>query len=164
MLALNSRNEHRNSILMMRHHLDLGSACYWLKRISHAARPMSSSTQIFVVMLYQYGISALVLRRHFAGKPVVASWNVSCCLKLCFCLNWRSCNLLSLACTSTSLCLVWKPNFMAFTHAQWTLDLGDRCSHPSNGFVCLFCPWWCCLFPSFIHIMMFFLLMTGSAT
>lgn len=31
---------------------------------------------------HQYGIFVLVLRRHFVPKPMVASWNVSCFLRL----------------------------------------------------------------------------------
>ena len=41
---------------------DLGSASDWLKQISHAARPIRSTTQIWVVTRRQYGISALVSR------------------------------------------------------------------------------------------------------
>ena len=51
------RKEHRNSILMMRHYPDLGSAPDWLNQISHAAQPISSMTQIWVVTRHQYGIS-----------------------------------------------------------------------------------------------------------
>ena len=43
------RNERRNSILMTRHYPDLRSASDWLKQISHAARPIRSTTQIWVV-------------------------------------------------------------------------------------------------------------------
>ena len=35
------RNERRNSILMTRHDLDLGSASDWLNQISHTARRFS---------------------------------------------------------------------------------------------------------------------------
>ena len=35
------RNERRNSILMTRHYLDLGSASDWLNQISHTARRFS---------------------------------------------------------------------------------------------------------------------------
>ena len=42
------RNERRNSILMTRHHPDLGSASDWLKQISQVARPIRSTTQIWV--------------------------------------------------------------------------------------------------------------------
>ena len=73
------RNERRNSMLMTRHYPDVGSASDWLKQTSHAARPIRSTTQIRVVTRHQYGISALTafLGRHFAGKSVVASRNVS---------------------------------------------------------------------------------------
>ena len=56
-----------------------------LKQISHAARPIRNAIQTWVVTRCQHGISALVLRRHFAGKPVVALRNVDCFfLKLLF--------------------------------------------------------------------------------
>ena len=43
------RNEQRNSILMTRYYPDLDSASDWLKQISHAARPIKNTTQIWVV-------------------------------------------------------------------------------------------------------------------
>ena len=51
---------------------DLGSASDWFEILLY---PIRNSTQIWVVICHQYGISALVsrLRRHFAGKPPVAS-------------------------------------------------------------------------------------------
>ena len=52
------RNERRNSILMTHHYPDLGSASDWLNQISYPARPIRSTTQIWVVTRYQYGISA----------------------------------------------------------------------------------------------------------
>ena len=45
------RNERKNSILMTRHYPDLGSASDWLNQISHAARPIRSTTQIWAVLL-----------------------------------------------------------------------------------------------------------------
>ena len=57
---------------------DLGSASDWLKQISHTARPIRSNTQIWVVTRHQYGISALILRSHLAGKAVEALPNVGC--------------------------------------------------------------------------------------
>ena len=45
---------------MTRHYPDLGSASDWLKQISHAAKPITSTTQIWVVKRHQYGISAPV--------------------------------------------------------------------------------------------------------
>ena len=46
----------------------LGSASDWLNQISHAARPIRSTTQIWVVTRHQYGISALVSQTPFGGK------------------------------------------------------------------------------------------------
>ena len=43
------RNERRNSIPMTRHYPELGSASDWLNQISHAARPIRRTTQIWVV-------------------------------------------------------------------------------------------------------------------
>ena len=61
---------------------DMGSACDWLNQISHAAQPIKSNTQIWVVTRHQYGISALVSQTSLAGKPVVASPNFGCFLRL----------------------------------------------------------------------------------
>ena len=46
----------------------LGSASDWLNQISQAARPIRSTTQIWVVTRHQYGISALVSQTPFGGK------------------------------------------------------------------------------------------------
>ena len=72
------RNERRNFILMTRHYPDLGSASDWLKKIFHAARPIRSTTKIWVMTRYQYAIPAPVSQKSFSGKPVVQSQNVSC--------------------------------------------------------------------------------------
>ena len=40
---------------------DLGSAPDWFNQISHAARPIGSATQIWVVTCRQYGISTLII-------------------------------------------------------------------------------------------------------
>ena len=53
---------------MTRHYPDLGSASDWLNQISHAARPIRSTTQIWVVTRHQYGISALVSQTSFRGE------------------------------------------------------------------------------------------------
>ena len=50
------------------HYPDLSSASDWLRQISHAAQLMRSTTQIWVVMRHQYGISALVSQTSFGGK------------------------------------------------------------------------------------------------
>ena len=55
---------------MTHHYLDLGSASDWLKQISHAARPIRITTQIYAVMRHQYGISALVSQTSFRGETV----------------------------------------------------------------------------------------------
>ena len=68
--------------MMMRHYPHLGSASYWLNQNSHAARPIRSTTQIWVVTRRQNGISALVSQMSFGRKPVVASPNVGCFLRL----------------------------------------------------------------------------------
>ena len=66
--ALSLRNEHRNSTLMTPHYLDIGSAFDWLQQISHAARPIRSSTQIWVLTRHQYGISAFISQTSFRGE------------------------------------------------------------------------------------------------
>ena len=58
---------------MMRHYPDLGSASDWLKPISNAAQLMSTVARDRLCSF---------LSRRFAGKPVVASWNVGCFLRL----------------------------------------------------------------------------------
>ena len=72
------RNDCRNSMLMTCHYLDLGSASDWLKQSPLAAPPIKSTTQICVVTLHQYGISAVFPRKSFRGK------SVSCFFKLLF--------------------------------------------------------------------------------
>ena len=53
---------------MTRHYPDLGSASDWLNQISLAARPIRSTTQIWVVTCRQYGISSLVSQRLYGGE------------------------------------------------------------------------------------------------
>ena len=62
---------------MTRHYPDLGSASDWLKQVFHAARPIRSTTKIWVMTRYQYAIPAPVSQKSFSGKPVVQSQNVS---------------------------------------------------------------------------------------
>ena len=54
---------------MTSHYPDLGSASDWLKQIFHAARPIRSTTQIWIVTHHQYGISALVPETSFRRGP-----------------------------------------------------------------------------------------------
>ena len=67
-------NDRRNSILMT----DLGSASDWLKQISFTLRPIRINTQIWVVKHFCSRFSDDISR----GKPVVASRNVGCFLRL----------------------------------------------------------------------------------
>ena len=53
---------------MTRHYPELGSASDWLNQISHAARPIRRTTQIWIVTRHQYGISALVSQTSFGGE------------------------------------------------------------------------------------------------
>ena len=62
------RNERRNSILMMHHYPDMGSASDWLCRVENLFQPIRSTTQIWVVTLRQYGISALVSQVSYGGE------------------------------------------------------------------------------------------------
>ena len=64
------RNERKNSILMTCHYPDLGGASDWLTQTSHALWPFRNTTQIWVVTLHQYGISALVFQTSFRGETV----------------------------------------------------------------------------------------------
>ena len=60
---------------MTRHYPDLVIASDWLEQIFPAARPIRSTTHIWIVTGHDYGISVVVSRRHFAEKPEVASRN-----------------------------------------------------------------------------------------
>ena len=60
----------RNSILMTRHYPDLSKASDWLRQISHEARPIRSTTQIYGVTRHLYEISAHVPRRKKRWKGV----------------------------------------------------------------------------------------------
>ena len=54
------RNECRNSTLMMHHYPDLGSAFDWSCGMGNLIQPIISTSQIWVVMRHQNGISVLV--------------------------------------------------------------------------------------------------------
>ena len=70
------RNEGRNSILMTCHHSGLGSASDWLKKISFAAQPIRSTTQIWIVTHHQYGIST------YSRFSDVISWENQWCREM----------------------------------------------------------------------------------
>ena len=63
---------------MTRHYPALGSASDWLNQNSHAARPIRSTTQIWVVTRHQYGIFALVSQTSSGGEP--SGSIAKCCL------------------------------------------------------------------------------------
>ena len=65
-------------MLMTRHYPDLGSTSDWLNQNSHAARPIRSTTQIWVVTRHQYGIFALVSQTSFGGET--SGSIAKCCL------------------------------------------------------------------------------------
>ena len=67
---------------MTHHYPDLGSASDWLNQISHAARPIRGTTQIWVVTRHQYGISVLVSQMSFGEETSGSLPNVSCFLRL----------------------------------------------------------------------------------
>ena len=82
---LRLRNERRNSILMTYHYPDLGSASDWLEIWFIQSEALPRTTQIWVVTRHQlWNFLCWFLRRHFEGKPVIASQNVSCFLRLRF--------------------------------------------------------------------------------
>ena len=62
------RNERRNSILMTRHYLDLGSASDWSCHVGNLIQPIRRTTQIWVMMPHQHGISALVYQTSLRGE------------------------------------------------------------------------------------------------
>ena len=55
-------------MLMTCHYPDLGIASDWLKKISYAAGPVRSTTQIWVATRHQNGISVLVFQTSFHGE------------------------------------------------------------------------------------------------
>ena len=68
------RNERRDSILMMRHYSDLGSATDWLKQISLAARPIRSATQTS----FRGESSDGVAKRLLFSQALQKRWTVIC--------------------------------------------------------------------------------------
>ena len=62
------RNKRRNSTLMTHHYPDLGSAFDWSCGVGNLIQPITSTSQIWVVMHHQYGISALVSQTSFGGE------------------------------------------------------------------------------------------------
>ena len=65
---------------MTRHFPDLGSASDRLNQVSHAARPIRSTTHIWVVTRNQYGIAALVSETSFGGETSGSVAKCTCSL------------------------------------------------------------------------------------
>ena len=75
------KNKRRNSILMTYHYPDHGSISDWSCNYLH--QPIRSTTQIWVVTLHQYGISALVTQTSFREETSSdVNGNVGCFLRL----------------------------------------------------------------------------------
>ena len=62
--SLPFRNDCRNFVLMTCHYSNLGWASDWLV----VARPIRSTTQIWIVTRHQHGISAVVPQTSFRGE------------------------------------------------------------------------------------------------
>ena len=105
---------------MKHHYTDLGNASDWLNQISHGARPIRSTTQIWVVTLHQYGISALASQTSFGGQTSgsvakcglfsQANWTI---ILQCFPLVWLTVppRLANARCRSFSCwCFFWGEN------------------------------------------------------
>ena len=58
----------RNTIMMMLHYPDLGSASDRLYHVGNLIQPIRSTTQIRVVTRHQYGISVLVSQTSFGRE------------------------------------------------------------------------------------------------
>ena len=67
-VAVSLRNDWRNSILMMCQYSDLGWATEWLYYERNLLQPIRSTSQIWVVMHHQYGISEVFARKSFHWK------------------------------------------------------------------------------------------------
>ena len=75
-----------------------GNASDWLRQISHAARPIRNTSQISKVARDRL---RSLLRRRFAEKPVVASRNVGCFLRLPLSERFETSKLFFLRCSNT---------------------------------------------------------------
>ena len=66
---------------MTRHYSDLDSASDWSCRVGNLIYPNRSTTQIWVVMCHQYGISAFVSQTSFGGETIcsfqIFIWRIS---------------------------------------------------------------------------------------
>ena len=137
---MTSEKQRRKSILMTRHYPDLGSVFDWLNQISHSSRVIRSTNQIWVVTRYQYGISALFLRRHLAGKQVAVSPNVGCYVRLLLHNVFRKNFVTKTLCWQVTFILTITRTFKFFNLPIW----GRSESLQSWAFLtlCFLPPWW----------------------
>ena len=75
-------NEPRNFIPMTCHYPDLGSASNWVGNLLYPIRRRTTTHDYWHVISMEFLRS--FLRRHFAGKPVAASRNIGCFLRLVY--------------------------------------------------------------------------------
>ena len=75
-----SRNDLKNSTLVMSHYPDLGSASDW--SCCNMFQPLRGTTKSWIVTRYQYGTSTLASQTLFRGRgvgeAVLTSRNVGC--------------------------------------------------------------------------------------
>ena len=84
--AWNTPKPEKTADILRRHHCfprkmtseEQVAASDWLKPISLAARPVGSTSQLWVVTCHQYEFLRSFLRRNFEGKPMVASCFSGC--------------------------------------------------------------------------------------
>ena len=84
------------SILMTCYYPDLGSAPDWSNQTFLEARPIRSTTRIWVVTRHQYGISALISQTSFRGKTTRRA--VRCFLRPVFLGETLSCLMFASIC------------------------------------------------------------------
>ena len=73
------RNEHRNTILTIRHYPDLDSASDWMKQIFNQSKVLTRSGKWRVISME---FLCSFLRRHFTSKLLMVPQNVGCFLRL----------------------------------------------------------------------------------
>ena len=122
------RNECRNSILMTCHYPGLGSTFDWLKQISHVAQLIRGTTQIWIRMHHQYGISVLISQMSFrretrSGAPKCQLFSWASCLGVS-----ESYFFLSVCrgkIHTRMVCFITKNDFVLFRRkaANWSADL-----------------------------------------
>ena len=67
---------------MTRHYPDLSSAFDWSYREENLLQPIRSTSGQYFIISMEFLRQSSFLKRDFAGKPVAASQNVACFLRL----------------------------------------------------------------------------------